>query len=114
MSISPGWVFNDPMRQRNRVLVGVDFFRYYQITMGSVKDTVISSVMEAAYEDVQEHQRQVIEAYLSRRDVFTFSPTGLGKSSAFELAIISFDFPLGVGLMVNKTLLIIAKTKRVA
>ena len=41
---------------------------------------------------MREQQRQVVEAYLCGRDVFTSAPTGSGKSLTFETAPYTFDF----------------------
>ena len=60
--------------------------------MRSVSDAIDFALRKTGYQDVREHQRRVIEAYASGKDVFLSSPTGLGKSLTFEVAPYIFDY----------------------
>ena len=49
------------------------------------------------YSKLRDHQRKIIEEYLSCIDLFVSSPTGAGKSLTFELVPYAFGRLLGAG-----------------
>ena len=44
------------------------------------------------YSELRFNQRKVVEGYASGKDVFSYSPTGSGKSLTFELACLCDKF----------------------
>lgn len=60
--------------------------------MRSIKDAINYGLSKIGFTEIREHQRQVVEAYLSGKDVFVSAPTGSGKSLTFEIAPYVFDY----------------------
>ena len=60
--------------------------------MRSVEEAIAYGLRKANYKDAREHQRKVIQAYCSGKDVFVSAPTGSGKSLTFEVAPYVLDY----------------------
>ena len=59
--------------------------------MGSIAKAMKDAFEATDYSELRDYQRETIEAYLSRRDVFVYAPTRAGKSLTFELAPYTFE-----------------------
>ena len=60
--------------------------------MYSIKDAISYGLRKLGFDEIRGNQRQVVEAYLSGRDVLMVSPTGSGKSLTFHIAPVVYDY----------------------
>jgi ATP-dependent DNA helicase RecQ len=60
--------------------------------MYSIKDAISYGLRKLGFDEIRGNQRQVVEAYLSGRDVLMVSPTGSGKSFTFHIAPFVYDY----------------------
>ena len=58
----------------------------------SVREAINVGLNKLNFENIRENQRNVVEAYLSGRDVLMISPTGSGKTLTFHIAPFAIDF----------------------
>ena len=61
----------------------------------NVREAINFGLNKLNFENIRENQRNVVEAYLSGRDVLMISPTGSGKSLTFHIAPFAIDFKHG-------------------
>ena len=61
----------------------------------NVREAINFGLNKVNFENIRENQRNVVEAYLSGRDVLMISPTGSGKSLTFHIAPFAIDFKHG-------------------
>ena len=52
----------------------------------NVREAINFGLNKVNFENIRENQRNVVEAYLSGRDVLMISPAGSGKSLTFHIA----------------------------
>ena len=57
-----------------------------------MRKAINAGLTKLGFEEIQENQRKVVEAYVSGRDVLMVAPTGSGKSLTFHIAPFVLDF----------------------